>query len=206
MHNGAPGLKLIPIEIVTDIWDAAGTGNSPSERQAEIARDWLARSFDRATRCAQRKDAKIPLTQKDVDRLERVYGRFRQVVDSLQDRDYPPPLIPKAGKVTDWEHWIGSTNGGFKRGRDAQYDWTLIGSLLELYEAMTDRRASGADERGPTMLFLDATLGAFAELADPAIRSYFQSPSADALRRELREWRAMRNGRCDPKLRSFRDP
>lgn len=196
-------MKLLPIETVNAIWKAAASGSVPSARQMEVARAWLSRVFDRATQRAMR-GTRVPLTRKDVDRLDAAYRRFRAVLISLQDRDYPPPLIPIRDGVTDWEYWIGSNNLDFKRGRNSKYDWAMIGSLLELYEAITHKVASGADAEGPTMRFLHVTMEAFAA-NDPDARHAFQCPSSDAVQDELRDLREMWNGLRDPALSGLRE-
>lgn len=197
-------MKLLPIETVNAVWRAALPNRVPSERQAQVVGEWLARSVDKAERNAAR-DKKVALTRKDVNKLESAYTHFQTMLLSLQDRDYPPPMIPETDGVTDWQYWIGSNNLDFKRGRDAEYDWALIGSLLQLYEAITGNNASGADERGPTMRFLDDALEALAQFATPESRLTFQSPSGDAVDRELKKLRAMWNGVQHPHLRRLRD-
>ncbi|MFV1918150.1 hypothetical protein VPH46_01845 [Sphingomonas sp. MJ1 (PH-R8)] len=197
-------MKLLPIETVNAVWRAALPNRVPSERQAEVVGEWLARALERAERNTAR-DKRVALTRKDVSKVESAYKRFQTTLLSLQDRDYPPPMIPETEGVTDWEYWIGSNNLDFKRGRDAEYDWTLIGVLLQLYEAITGNAASGAAEGGPTMRFLDNALEALSRLATPESQHAFQSPSGDAVDRELKNLRSMWNGLRHPHLRGLRD-
>lgn len=197
-------MKLLPIEGVNAVWCAALPNCIPSEPQAEIVGEWLARTLARAERHATR-PRKMPLKRKDVDRVESAYRRFRAVLNSLQDRDYPPPMISESDGVTDWEFWIGSNNPDFKRGSDAKYDWTMIGALLELYEAITGKNASGSDAGGPTMRFIHSALELLSQHAAPDSRHIFQAPSADAVERELKELRFMWNGTRSPELRGLGD-
>lgn len=197
-------MEMLPIEVVERIWKAAGTGAEPSKHQAAIVREWLTRSFAGAKRRAKRRKVTTPLTQKEIDGLKSAYHRFCAAINGLQDRDYAPPLIPKTDNITDWEYWISAASWGIKRGRHGIHDWTLIEALLELYEVITDRPASGADERNPTMRFLDEAFEAFADVASPDTRSYFQPPSADAVRRELPKIREAQNGQIDRRLKGFR--
>jgi len=196
-------VKLLPIETVNAVWRAALPNCVPSERQAQVVGEWLARTLDRAERNATR-PKRLSLTRKDVDRVESAYRRFRTVLNSLQNRDYPPPLIPERDGVTDWEFWIGSNNPDFKRGNDAKFDWTMIGALLELYEAITGKNASGAGE-GPAMRFLYSALETLSPHAASESHHAFQVPSVDAVKRELKELRATWNGVRAPRLRGLRD-
>lgn len=196
-------LKLLPIETVNAVWRAALPNCAPSERQAGVVGEWLARTLERAEHYATR-TKRVPLTRKDVDRVESAYRRFRAVLNSLQDRDYPPPTIPERDGVTDWEFWIGSNNLDFKRGSDAKFDWTMICALIELYEAITGRNASGAGE-GPTMRFLHSALELLSRHAVSGTHHAFQVPSVDAVERELKEMRATWNGVRAPRLRGLRD-
>jgi hypothetical protein len=197
-------LKLLPIETINAVWRAALPNCIPSERQAKAVGEWLARTLERAERDAARVK-KVSLTRKDVDRVESAYKRFQVTLLSLQDRDYPPPMISETSGATDWEHWIGSNNPDFKRGRDPEYDWVMIGALLQLYEAITGNDASGADVGGPTIKFLDDALEALSRLAAPESRHGFHSPSGDGVDRELTKLRPMWNGIRDPRLRRLRD-
>ena len=176
-----PAVDLDPATLVA-IVAAANPRTALSDQTIEALRGWLAQSMTLAIRRARA----TPLGKGDVDRLEAAYLRFRNVIDDLQDRDDPPPLIPVADGSTDWEHWlIGHQHFGFKRGRKASSDWRLVGALLALYEALSGKRASAAQANGPTMRFLETALHTLADHAPAETHSNLGPPTADALKQQL---------------------
>lgn len=182
MENCEPPAIDLSRSTIEAIATAANPLTALSDQTIEALRGWLAQSMTLAIRRARAR----PLSKSDVDRLEAAYLRFRTVLDDLQDRDDPPPLIPVADGSTDWEHWlIGHEHFGFKRGRKASSDWRLVCVLLALYEALSGKRASAAQPNGPTMRFLETALQTLADHAPAETRSNFGPPKADALKQQL---------------------
>lgn len=164
------------------ILEAARPAVTPSPEMIEATRRWLEESLENAV-CRVR--AK-PLSQKDVYRLDRAYLRFRYVIQDLQDRQYPPPLIPTKECQTDWDYWLTTHRAiQSKLGPSYKVDWQLIGELIALYEVTSKRNASGSKAGGPTMHFLDAALKELQNYVPVKERSYFQAPGIGVLRENL---------------------
>lgn len=82
------------------ILDAARPAEPPPFETIEVVRRWLETILGRAIKRANAK----PIVMKDVDRLETAFRKFHAVVESLQDRDNPPPRVPVSEGTNDWEH------------------------------------------------------------------------------------------------------
>jgi hypothetical protein len=196
MSNAKPPC-LVPIASVKAILDAARPAESPPPEKIEATRLWLEKTLARAIKRASAK----PIVMKDVERLEIAFRRFQAVIESLQDRDNPPPRVPISHGTTDWDHWLVEYHHfPFKRGRRPGTDWKPIGALLALYEVTSGRRASAAQPNGPTMRFLDASLGELAGRAPADLQSHLDPPSADALKQQLARRRRLDISRETKKL------
>ena len=172
----------LSLESVQRILTAAGQSKPHDAASIDALGRWLDEGLDRTVGRARTK----PLTQGDVNKLDRAYVRFREAVQALQDRRNPPPVIPVRDCQTDWEYWVATHRVlGFKRGRRESVDWYLVGELIALYETVSGRRASASQPRGPTMRFLETALSELADHAPAEVRSYFQSPNSGALRQQL---------------------
>lgn len=185
------------------ILDAARPPAPPSPELIEGARRWLEAKLEQAIK----RGSAQPIVTKDVDRLENAFRRFQAVIESLQDRDNPPPRIPVSEGTTDWDHWlIEYRHFPFKRGRRPSADWKLIGTLLALYEVTSGRRASAAQPNGPTSRFLVAALGELARHAPANLRTHFDPPNADALKQQLARRRRLDISRETKKLMAALGP
>ena len=172
----------LPSTTVEAILAAAGrSGPFPPELIERLGR-WLDDVLERAIDRVQRQ----PLTPEDVDKLERAYVRFSYIVQALQDRTTPPPLIPTRDCQTDWDYWIATHRAlGFRRGPRESIEWQLIGELIAFYETASDRPASAAQPGGLTMTFLTTALAELKNHVPDALRSNFASPKNGVLRRQL---------------------
>lgn len=172
----------LPPQSVETILAAAGRTKPHDPALIDALGRWLDDGLERAIDRARAK----PLTQGDVNKLDRAYVRFRDTVQALQDRKNPPPSIPARGGETDWDCWVATHRAfGFKRGRRESVDWYLIGELIALYEVISKRRASASQSRGPTMRFLGTALSELANHAPSETRSYFATPKNGALKEQL---------------------
>lgn len=148
----------------------------------EALANWLGQGMERAIDRKRRK----PVPQKDVARLEHAYLAFSKIVDELQDRADPPPIIPTKDCQTEWEYWINTQRAfGSKGGAPEKVAWPLIGELIALYEVASYRRASASQSHGPTMRFLRTAMSEVAICAPSEMRSYFQAPTNGSLRKNL---------------------
>ena len=142
---------------------------------------WLAVEWAQALRRARIQ----PLTNTDVKDFNKAHQAFVDIIERLQDRALPPPRIPTNSEA-DWESWSEKYEQfGYIRGRRNNCDWLLIGALLALYEFVTEASSSGAQEDGPTMRYLETALKHLTPYAPAELRSYFQPPQKDALRKQL---------------------
>lgn len=177
-----PAVRL-PANSVKAILSAAGATGALTPKMVEGTRQYLSDAFARASRRAMA----VPLTSGDVDNLKRAYTSFRDTIECLQDRDVPPPPIPRTESgETAWDQWLEDCDlYGSRVGRPKGCDWQLITSLLALYETVSGRRASGAQESGPTMRYLEAAVRILAEHAPTDRQKAFIAPSQGALRQQL---------------------
>lgn len=181
MPDAKPPLSLSATSAKA-ILDAARPSVPPPPEVVEATRRWLAESLEHAV-CRVR--AK-PLSQRDVERLDNAYLRFRYVIQDLQDRQYPPPLIPTKECQTDWDYWLATHRAvKSKRGQRAKVDWHFIGELIALYEATSKRNASASQPRGPTMCFLTTVSNELQDYVPEDVRSYFQAPKIGVLGQNL---------------------
>jgi len=143
--------------------------------------EWLTAEWTQALHRARRK----PLTKVDMAAFDKAHQAFNDVIEDLQDRVLPPPCIRPESEA-DWVGWKELYEQfGYSRGRRESRDWTLIGALLALYEKASDASASAAQEDGPTLRYLRVTLKHLSAYAPDDLRSYFQAPKQDALRKRL---------------------
>ena len=173
----------LPHETIERIIAAAKPdANLPAET-VEALRGWL---FD-ALAGAVRRAAAIPLTRTDVAKLERAYLRFAYIIDTLQDRDDPPPRLPvRESGETEWESWIaGVSVFGFRQVRIGSTDWRLIAQLLAFYETVSGKPASAAQPDGPTLCFLETVMEELASQAPASAASHFAVPEQEALKKQL---------------------
>lgn len=181
MPDAEPPATLSPATVEAILAAAGRSGPVPPELIEKLGR-WLDDVLERAIHRVQRQ----PLTPEDVDKLERAYARFSYIVQALQDRTNPPPVIPTRDCQTDWEHWIATHRAlGFRRGPRESIEWQLIGELIVFYETISDRPASAAQPAGLTMTFLTTALGELRSHVPDDLRSNFASPKNGVLRRQL---------------------
>ena len=181
MPDAEPPATL-PLATVEAILAGAGRSGPIPPDQIERLGRWLDDVLERAIHRALRQ----PLTPEDVDKLERAYVRFSYIVQALQDRTTPPPVIPTRDCQTDWEHWIVTHRAlGFRRGPRETIEWQLIGELIVFYETVSDRRASAAQPDGLTMTSLTTALSELRSHVPEPLRSKFASPKSGVLRRQL---------------------
>lgn len=148
----------------------------------EIIRNWLTEELKESIRRARRK----PLTRSDVERFKKVYRKFSDVIEDLQDRTLSPPRIPFSNGLTAWDEWIEKyEHFGFIGGRRDSSDWLLIGALLAFYETLSHKTASAAQVNGPTRRFLFKAFEELAAYVPEDLRSNFVPPNAEALKRQL---------------------
>jgi hypothetical protein len=175
----------LPLATIEAIIRAANARTALSPETMEGLRGWLAQSVTLAIRRARA----TPLGKDDLDRLEAAYGKFRQAIADLQDRDDPPPQMPSSGGGwTAWDQWlIGHRHFNTRRprGQPEVRDWRFIAALLALYEMVSGQPASAANEGNETTRFLDDALSQLEQYCPPDIRERFAWPNRETLKDQM---------------------
>lgn len=173
----------LPLATIEAIVTAANANAGLSPESMEGLRSWLSDHLNKAIRRVTAR----PLDRPDVDRLDKALRHFLKIIDDLQGCYDPPPKMPVSESgATDWDNWIAVYQHiGFKQGAPDGRDWSLIGALLALYEVTSNESASGANERNPTMNFLERALGKLARHTPPEVRKYLELPEAGTLDKQM---------------------